>query len=215
MIDLVVVGAGQAGLAAGAAAAEHGLSVAVLEKADRIGGSAHFSAGILWTAPDVETMQRLLPDGDPELGRVLVEGFEPAVAKARDAGVPVTERWTEHLGFGVAYRTDIHALHAHWASKIEDLRLNTPVKRLLMDGDRVAGVSRAARRSARAPCCWPAEVSKVTKSWSSASSAGTPTGSSCAPTRAASATASGSRSPRAPRRARASARSTATPSPRR
>ena len=123
MIDLVVVGGGQAGLAAGAAAAEHGLSVAVLEKADRIGGSAHFSAGILWTAPDVETMRRLLPYGDPELGRVLVEGFEPAVAKARDAGVPVTERWTEHLGFGVAYRTDIHALHAHWAAKIEDLRL--------------------------------------------------------------------------------------------
>ena len=69
MIDLIVVGGGQAGLAAGAAAAEHGLRVAVLEKSDRIGGSAHFSAGILWTAPDVATMQRLLPDGDPELGR--------------------------------------------------------------------------------------------------------------------------------------------------
>ena len=140
MIDLIVVGGGQAGLAAGAAAAEHGLRVVVLEKSDRIGGSAHFSAGILWTAPDVATMQRLLPDGDPELGRILVEGFEPAVAKARDAGVGVSERWTEHLGFGVAYRTDIHALHAHWASKIDDLRLNAPAKRLILDGDRVAGV---------------------------------------------------------------------------
>lgn len=140
MIDLVVVGGGQAGLAAGARAAELGLTVTVLEKSDRIGGSAYFSAGILWTAPDVETLRRLLPDGDPELGRILVDGFEPAVAKARDAGVPVTERWTEHLGFGVAYRTDIHALHTHWASKIDDLRLNTPVKRLLLDGDRVAGV---------------------------------------------------------------------------
>jgi succinate dehydrogenase/fumarate reductase flavoprotein subunit len=140
MIDVVVVGGGQAGLAAGARAAELGLTVTVLEKSDRIGGSAHFSAGILWTAPDVETLRRLLPDGDPELGRILVEGFEPAVAKVRDAGVPVTERWTEHLGFGVAYRTDIHALHAHWASTIDDLRLNTPVKRLLLDGDRVAGV---------------------------------------------------------------------------
>ena len=35
MIDLVVVGGGQAGLAAGAAAAEHGLRVVVLEKTDR------------------------------------------------------------------------------------------------------------------------------------------------------------------------------------
>ena len=216
MIDLVVVGGGQAGLAAGAAAAERGLSVAVLEKTDRIGGSAYFSAGILWTAPDVATMRRLLPDGDPELGRVLVEGFEPAVAKARDAGVPVTERWTEHLGFGVAYRTDIHALHAHWASKIDDLRLNTPVKRAARwTATASRASSPAARSSKRAPCCWPAEVSKVTRSSSSASSAGTPTGSSCAPTPAASATASGSRSPRARRPAAASARSTATPSPRR
>jgi succinate dehydrogenase/fumarate reductase flavoprotein subunit len=141
VIDLVVVGGGQAGLAAGAAAAARGLSVVVCEKADRYGGSAALSAGILWTAPDVETMRRLLPDGDPELGRVLVEGFEPAVAAAREAGVPISERWTEHLGFGVAYRTDIGALHDHWASAIDDLRLNTPVRSLLVGaGGRVEGV---------------------------------------------------------------------------
>ena len=100
------------------------------------------------------------------------------VAKAREAGAGVPERWTEHLGFGVAYRTDIHALHAHWASRIEDLRLNTRVDALLLDGDRGGAPPRAARRSGRARCCSPAEVSKVTRSWSSASSAGTPTGSS-------------------------------------
>jgi succinate dehydrogenase/fumarate reductase flavoprotein subunit len=139
VIDLVIVGGGQAGLAAGAAAAARGLSVVVCEKADRHGGSAYFSAGILWTAPDVSTLTSLLPDGDPELGRVLVEGFEPAVAAARDAGVPVSERWTEHLGFGVAYRTDIHALHDHWAAQIDDLRLTAPVRRLLVEDDRVCG----------------------------------------------------------------------------
>jgi len=140
VIDLVVVGGGQAGLAAGAAAAARGLSVAVCEKTERHGGSAYFSAGILWTAPDMSTLASLLPDGDPELGRVLVEGFEPAVAAARDAGVPISERWTQHLGFGVAYRTDIHALHDHWASAIDDLRLNTPVRSLLFDAGRVCGV---------------------------------------------------------------------------
>ncbi len=81
MIDLLVVGGGQAGLAAAAAAAERGLRVVVLEKTARHGGSAALSAGILWTAPDVETMQAILPEGDPELGRALVEGFEPAVAR--------------------------------------------------------------------------------------------------------------------------------------
>ena len=83
MIDLLVVGGGQAGLAAGAAAAARGLSAIVCEKTERPGGSAYFSAGILWTAPDVSTLASLLPDGDPELGRVLVEGFEPAVAAER------------------------------------------------------------------------------------------------------------------------------------
>jgi len=139
VIDLLVVGGGQAGLAAGAAAASRGLSTIVCEKADRYGGSAAYSAGILWTAPDVPTLTALLPGGDPELGRVLIDSFEPAVAAARDAGVPVTERWTEHLGFGVAYRTDIHALHAHWASRIDDLRLNAPVRRLLVEEGRVRG----------------------------------------------------------------------------
>ena len=72
------------------------------------------------------------------------------MAKARDAGVPVTERWTEHLGFGVAYRTDIHALHAHWASKLDDLRYRTPVRSLLLDGDRVAGVVAGGEETPRA-----------------------------------------------------------------
>ena len=80
---LVVVGGGQAGLAAARLAAARGLRVVVLEKTDRYGGSAALSAGILWTAPDVETMRAMLPDGDPELGRVLVEGFEPAVGRVR------------------------------------------------------------------------------------------------------------------------------------
>lgn len=146
MIDLVIVGSGQAGLAAGAAAAERGLRVVVCEKTSRIGGSAALSAGILWTAPDVATLRALLPDGDPEVGGALIEGFEPAVARARDAGVPVSERWSGHLRFGVAYRTDIHALHAHWAAQVDDLRLSTPVRSLLMDGDRVRGVAAGGER---------------------------------------------------------------------
>ena len=73
MNDLVVVGGGHAGLAAAAHAAERGLRVVVCEKTDRFGGSASLSAGILWTAPDVKTMREVVPDGDPELGRLLVD----------------------------------------------------------------------------------------------------------------------------------------------
>ena len=217
MIDLVVVGGGQAGLAAGAAAAERGLSVTVLEKADRIGGSAYFSAGILWTAPDVATMRRLLPDGDPELGRVAGRGL-----RARGREGPRRGR-AGHRALDRAPRLRRRLPHRHpraaRALGVEDRRPaaeHAASTRCSLDGGRVRGVVAGGEDDpTRAPCCWPAEVSKVTRSSSSASSAGTPTGSSCAPTPAASATASGSRSPRARRPAAASARSTATRSPRR
>lgn len=141
MRDLIIVGGGQAGLAAGAAASAAGLSVTVLEKTARHGGSAFFSAGILWTAPDLETMREVVPGGDVELARALVEGFEPAVQRVRDAGIEVTERWEQHFGFGVAYRADIHAIHADWRSQIEDLRLQTPVRELIVEDGVVCGVA--------------------------------------------------------------------------
>lgn len=151
MNDLVVVGGGHAGLAAAAHAAECGLRVVVCEKTDRFGGSAALSAGILWTAPDVETMRAVVPDGDPELGRLLVEGFEPAVERVRAAGVKVTERWYGQMGFGVAYRTDIHALHEHWRRVIVEaggeLRTNAPVRSLRFDGDRVVGAGDVEARA--------------------------------------------------------------------
>jgi succinate dehydrogenase/fumarate reductase flavoprotein subunit len=151
MNDLVVVGGGQAGLAAAAHAAERGLRVVVCEKTDRFGGSASLSAGILWTAPDVETLRDVVPDGDPELGRLLVEGFEPAVERVREAGVLVTDRWYGQMGFGVAYRTDIHALHEHWKRVIVanggELRANTPVRALRFAGGRVAGAGDVEARA--------------------------------------------------------------------
>jgi succinate dehydrogenase/fumarate reductase flavoprotein subunit len=140
--DLLVAGGGMAGLAAGARAVELGLDVVVAEKTDRPGGSAALSAGIVWTAPDVETARRVAPDGDPELARLLVEGFEPGVEAIRAAGVAVSERWYGQMGYGVAHRVDIAALLAHWASVVADggdLRRRTAVRRLLVDDDGAVG----------------------------------------------------------------------------
>lgn len=46
--DVIVVGSGASGLAAAATAAHHGLSVLVLEKHDRFGGTSAWSGGWLW-----------------------------------------------------------------------------------------------------------------------------------------------------------------------
>jgi succinate dehydrogenase/fumarate reductase flavoprotein subunit len=133
--DLLVAGGGIAGLAAAARAAELGLDVVVAEKGDAVGGSAALSAGIVWTAPDVETARRVAPEGDPALLRALVEGFDAAIARVRDAGVAVSERWTGQMGFGVAHHVDVAALLERWRAMLGDALLaRTAVRELLVDG---------------------------------------------------------------------------------
>jgi succinate dehydrogenase/fumarate reductase flavoprotein subunit len=117
-MDLLVVGGGVAGMAAAAHAAARGARVTVLEKTERLGGSGALSAGIVWTAPDEETFRRVCADGDPALGRALVEGFDEAVERARGAGVAVSERWTGQMGFGVAHRVEIQALLERWRQTV-------------------------------------------------------------------------------------------------
>jgi succinate dehydrogenase/fumarate reductase flavoprotein subunit len=133
--DLLVAGGGIAGLAAAARAAELGLDVVVAEKGDAVGGSAALSAGIVWTAPDVETARRVAPEGDPALLSALVEGFDAAIARVRDAGVAVSERWTGQMGFGVAHHVDVAALLERWRALLGDaLLIRTAVRELLVDG---------------------------------------------------------------------------------
>ncbi|MCQ4080876.1 FAD-binding protein [Streptomyces sp. RB6PN25] len=116
--DLVVVGGGASGLATANRAVDLGARVLVLEKAVQVGGSAALSAGILWTAPDLEVLRRIQPDGDPVLGPLVVEGYEQAVADVRDAGVSVSQEWTDHLEWGRACKIDVKALFEVWASKV-------------------------------------------------------------------------------------------------
>ncbi|HXM58859.1 MAG TPA: FAD-dependent oxidoreductase [Candidatus Dormibacteraeota bacterium] len=141
--DLLVLGGGMAGLAAAARAVEAGARVVVAEKRPQVGGSASLSAGILWTAPDVETVRRVCPGGDPELGRALVEGFAPAVEWIRSTGVFVSERWEGQMGFGTAVRVDVGALLDRWRRRVERagaLLCRRAARELLTDaGGRVRG----------------------------------------------------------------------------
>jgi succinate dehydrogenase/fumarate reductase flavoprotein subunit len=83
--DLLVIGAGMAGLSAGGRAAEKGARVLVVEKASEIGGSAQY-AGFLWTVPDPRVL-RGWDDGDPSLGRVVIEKFSEGSEWMRKRGM--------------------------------------------------------------------------------------------------------------------------------
>jgi succinate dehydrogenase/fumarate reductase flavoprotein subunit len=108
-----------AGMAGAATAAQAGARVTVVEKLGTIGGSAALSAGIVWTAPDFQTLRRVVPGGDPELGRELIHRFWPAVEWVRSTGVSVSERWEGQMGFGSAVRVDIKSLLTAWQNQIE------------------------------------------------------------------------------------------------
>lgn len=107
-VDLLVVGGGMAGMTAGARAAHAGARVLVVEKADRLGGSALLSNGYLWTVPDVDAFLTEDPHGDSTLAAALVSGFAGAVEWVRSLGVDVSAR-VPVLGIGHGHRIDIGA----------------------------------------------------------------------------------------------------------
>ncbi|MER6154272.1 FAD-binding protein [Streptomyces sp. NPDC001868] len=103
-VDLLVIGAGMAGLTAGARAVRAGLSVVVVEIGDEAGGSARY-AGYAWTAPSHEAMERHNPRGDTSLKRALVDRFADGVAWIRNTGVDVKDAQPV-LGFGRGHQFD-------------------------------------------------------------------------------------------------------------
>ena len=87
--DLVVIGGGIAGLSAGAYAARHGATVILVEKNPEIGGNAVLSGGGLWTASSFDAYRELDPKSDPELVRLVVEGFTDAASFIESLGVEI------------------------------------------------------------------------------------------------------------------------------
>ncbi|HEX5998359.1 MAG TPA: FAD-dependent tricarballylate dehydrogenase TcuA [Hyphomicrobiaceae bacterium] len=96
-VDVVVIGAGNAAFCAALSAAEHGVSVLVLERApeEEAGGNSRFTAGAFRCAYDgVEDLRALMPDlTDDE------------VAKS-DFGSYPEEKFFDDMGRVTEYRTD-------------------------------------------------------------------------------------------------------------
>src|SRR2546423_6173534 len=92
MPDLVVAGAGMAGLAAAAEARGVGATVTVLERGDRPGGSMLLSSGVVWRYRDFDVFRAECPDGDPALQLAMFENLDTDL------------RWLESLGARVVGR---------------------------------------------------------------------------------------------------------------
>ena len=94
MVDLVVAGAGMAGLAAAAEARRLGAEPLVLEKLDRPGGSMRLSSGVVWRHRELERFVAECPDGDARLQRLLFERLDDDLRWLESLGAPAVERDT-------------------------------------------------------------------------------------------------------------------------
>jgi flavocytochrome c len=165
--DVVVVGAGGAGLAAGITAAQAGVRVIVLEKMPRAGGNTIIS-GAAWNAVDparqkplgiedsierhyTQTYEGGDKKGDPALIRTLVEGALPALQWMESLGTQFNDHIFTVLGgmwprahqpakpLGTGYiEADLNYINSN-KDKIT-LLVDTKATELIVTNGRVSGV---------------------------------------------------------------------------
>jgi succinate dehydrogenase/fumarate reductase flavoprotein subunit len=129
MTDLVVAGAGMAGLAAAAEACRLGASVAVYEKRDRPGGSSVLSSGYVWRHRRFEDFRAECPRGDEALQRLVFDRLDDDLLWLESLGAPVLSRDTGNpLTTGV--RIDTEGTIAALARAAGELRLGEPLRQL-------------------------------------------------------------------------------------
>jgi succinate dehydrogenase/fumarate reductase flavoprotein subunit len=127
--DLIVAGAGMAGLAAAAEARSLGADVLLLEKLDRPGGSMRISSGVLWRHRDLQRFRTDCPGGDPMLQRLLFERLEADLEWLESLGAPVVRRHTgNELTSGA--RFDPAGLCAALVDAAGPVRLGQPLREL-------------------------------------------------------------------------------------
>lgn len=127
MCDLVVAGAGMAGLVCAAQARERGARVALLEKASAPGGSMLLSSGYIWRYRDWGRFRSECPQGDPKLQRLLHERLDADLAWLESLGAPVKSRDTQNpLTYGCQF--DTAGLTAALCDRVGAIRCETPLR---------------------------------------------------------------------------------------
>jgi succinate dehydrogenase/fumarate reductase flavoprotein subunit len=150
--DLLILGGGMSGLAAAARGVQQGARVAVVEKADRVGGSA-IQAEFIWTAPTLEVLREINPLGDAGLGAHLISSQRMALDWVVSLGIPVGPE-VELLGFGIGHQVDLRLLITAMERIVRDdlrseLLVQTEPDRLLHDDEhRVIGAAVVGRDGA-------------------------------------------------------------------
>jgi fumarate reductase flavoprotein subunit len=132
MADLVVAGAGMAGLAAAAEARRLGAEPLVLEKLSRPGGSMRLSSGVIWRHRDFERFREECPNGDERLQRLLFERLDDDLAWLESLDAPVHARETGNT-LTTGTRFDPEGLTAALLEAAGAVRLGEPLRERASD----------------------------------------------------------------------------------
>ncbi len=97
-IDVVVVGAGMAGLVAAVAAAHHSVRVLILEKGPQAGGSMALSGGLIWSYASLRATRADIPDGNGALQELVVTSLEAGFEWLAEQGIELEEAALTGLG---------------------------------------------------------------------------------------------------------------------
>jgi succinate dehydrogenase/fumarate reductase flavoprotein subunit len=131
--DLVIAGAGMAGLVAATRARELGSQPIVYEKGDRPGGSMLLSSAVVWRYRDWERFRSECPGGDPALQRLVWERLDDDLAWLESLGAPAIRRETGNpLTMGL--RFDPRSLTSTLARQAGEIRLREPLIELPAEG---------------------------------------------------------------------------------
>lgn len=150
MPDLVVAGAGMAGLAAAAQARQRGADVVVFEKGVRPGGAMLLSSGVVWRHRAFDRFRLECPGGDRHLQRLVFDSLDGDLAWLAALGAAIVEPTTRNP-HTVGVRFDTASLTAalvdnagaiHYGRPLLELPSSVPV--VLATGGFAAGTDLVA-----------------------------------------------------------------------
>ncbi|MGD9541038.1 MAG: FAD-dependent oxidoreductase [Parvularculaceae bacterium] len=145
-VDLLIIGAGMAGMTAAAFAAGKGLSVGVVEKAPKTGGSALYAAGGMTRPLDLGAWKTANAGGDPVFADMLFNKCDETVEWIESLGVDISAPANGQDIIGTPSRMrgiDILKYLALCRVEVENaggwIITDARVERLLFENDEVVG----------------------------------------------------------------------------
>ncbi len=137
-LDVLVVGAGLAGMSAALTAAAAGARTMVVERAPTIGGSAAMSGGYVWAIPDTDALRVEDPGKFQRHGHLVVAGYRDAIDWLSGFTAPLTGEQPALSGRGHKFDMPvvIAYLMRHFAAAGGDVLLEAEIADVSRSGDR-------------------------------------------------------------------------------